>query len=71
MVLLEVFVEGNQVESNLFRNNVNCCSTSQSRIKVHHASIKAIARVSRNTILCLQVIKTLIPVAESNKIAVS
>ena len=71
IVFLEIIVESYEIEPNLFGNNVNCRATGESRIHVHHASIEAVAGISRHTMLRLEIIVSMIPVAESHQIGVS
>ena len=48
VILLKVVVQFNEVEPNLFWDDVYRSSAGQCRIHIHHTGIKAIAGVCRN-----------------------
>ena len=68
---LEIIVQGHEVETQLFRNDIDGSTAGQGRIHVHHASIKAIAGICCNFMSWFQSIIALVPMAEANKILVS
>ena len=71
IVLLEILVQGNQVEANLLGDDVHCRTTSESGIHIHHASVEAVAGIGGNTALGIEVIVAMVPVAEGHQVAVS
>ena len=68
VVLLEVLVQGNQVEADLLGHDVNGGAAGEGGIHVHHAGIKAIAGIGGHPVLGLEVIVALIPVAEGHQV---
>ena len=68
MVLLEIIVQGDEVESDFFGNDMHRCTAGQRGIHVHHAGIETIAGVGGHLVLGLQAVETLIPVAEGHQI---
>ena len=65
----EVVVECHEVEAQFFGYDVQGGTTSQCWIHVHHAGIETIAGVGCHIVLWFQVIVTLIPMAESDYVA--
>ena len=68
VVLLEIFVQGDKVEANLFGDDMDGGSASQGGIKVHHTGIEAIAGVGSHLVFGLQIVELLIPLAESHQV---
>ena len=53
MFTLEIVVQGDEVQTNLFRNDMNGSAAGQGGIHVHHAGIKAITGIGRHIVLWL------------------
>ena len=71
LLALEIVVQRNEVEAYFLWNDVHRSTTSQCRIHVHHASIKAVGSVCSHTTSSLQFNVTLIPMAVTNHIAMT
>ena len=69
MVLLEIFIQRNQVKAQFLRHNMHRSTTSECWIHIHHTGIEAIARISSHIVLWLQTIELLIPMAEADEVA--
>ena len=69
VILLEVVVQGNQIETDLLRDDMHRSTASECRIHIHHTGIKTIAGIGSHLMLRLQVIEALIPVAEGHEVA--
>ena len=68
MFTFKIVVQRNEVETNLFGNDVNRSTAGQSGIHVHHAGIETIAGVSSHIMFRLQVVIALVPVAEGHEV---
>ena len=68
-VLFEIVVQRDEVEAYLLGNDVHRRSACQCRIHVHHAGIEAIAGIGGHTMLGMQVVEALIPVAKRHEVA--
>ena len=69
MLTLEVIVQGNKIQAQFLGNDMHSGSAGKCRIHVHHTGIESITGVSSHTMLWLQRIITLIPVAEAYQVA--
>ena len=70
MLALKIIVQCHEIEPQLLWNDVNRSSTGQCGVHIHHAGIETIAGVGSHLVAWLQVIITLIPMAEADKITV-
>ena len=70
IVLLEVFIQRNEVETQLLRDDIYGGSTGERGIHIHHAGIEAITGVCSHMMLWLEVVITLIPMAETYQVGV-
>ena len=70
LVLLEVVVEGYEVETQFLGDDIYRGTTGQRRIHVHHAGIEAVAGVGCHIVFGFQTVIALIPMAECHQIAV-
>ena len=70
MVLLEIIVQGHQVEPQFLWDDVDGCAASKGGIHVHHAGIETITGIGGHPVVGLKVIVALIPVAEGHEIGV-
>ena len=70
MFTLEIVVQGDEVQTDLFRNDMNGSAAGQGGIHVHHASIKAIRSVGSHPMFRFQVVVTLVPMTEAHEVAV-
>ena len=71
IVLFEIVVQSHEVETQFLGDDIDGSAASQCRIHIHHTCIETIAGVCRHPVLWFQLIKTLIPMTEGYKIAVS
>ena len=69
-VLLEVFVQSNQIQPQFLGDDIKRCAGGQRWIHIHHTGIKTIAGISRHIVLGLEAVETLIPIDEGHQIAV-
>ena len=69
MFTLKIVVKRNEVKTNLFGNDVNRSTAGQGGIHVHHAGIETIAGVGSYIVFRFQTIIPLIPMAETNQVA--
>ena len=67
---IEVTTEFRQVQTQVFRHDIDGCSAGEGRIEVHHAGIKAEGRVCRYFMALMQVVVALIPMTERHEVAV-
>src|SRR5574344_954536 len=63
-VLFEIFVDGNEIQTDIFFDNVHLRATRQGGIHIHHACVKSIAGIGGNTTFACQFIEFLIPSAK-------
>ena len=61
VLLLEIVVQGNQVETHLFGDDIHCGATREGRVHVHHVGIEAIAGVGCHPAFRLQIVIAMIP----------
>ena len=71
VVLLEVVIQGHQVETQLLRHDVYTGTTGQGGVHIHHTGVEAITGIGGHAVLRLQTVETLVPVAEADEVAVS
>ena len=71
IVLLEVVVQGHQIEAQLLWHDVYTGATGQGGVHIHHTGIKAITGIGGHAVLRLQTVETLVPMAEADEVAVS
>ena len=70
LVLLEIVIEGNQVKTQLLRDDMQRSTTSQGWIHIHHTGIKSVAGVSSHLVFWFQTVEALVPMTETDDIAV-
>ncbi len=61
LLFIKIVVQGNQVETQLFRNDIYRGATGEGGIHVIHIGVEAIAGVCCHLVACLQVEVTVIP----------
>ena len=69
-VLLEIFVECNEIQTQLLRNDIYRGAAGQCGIHIHHVGIETIAGIGCYTTVGSQFVITLIPMTEAYEIAV-
>ena len=70
LLTLEVFVQGHEIETQLLWNEVKRSATGQCGVHIHHTGIETVAGIGSHLVAWLQVIETLVPMTEADKIAV-
>ena len=70
VVLLEVVVQRNKIQTQLLGDDIHRSAAGQCGIHIHHAGVEAIAGVCRHPVLGLEFVVALIPVAEADEVAV-
>ena len=68
VLALEILIQGDKVQTNLFWDDIQRGTTCKCRIRVIHISIETIAGIGRNLVCLLQVVVAMIPVDESHQI---
>ena len=70
LILLEIVVQGDEVQTQFLRNDIDRGTAGQRWIHIHHVSIESVAGVCCHMVSFLEVVVALIPVAETYQVSV-
>ena len=70
-VLLKIFIEGNKIQTQFLRNDINRRAASQCRVRIHHIGVKTVAGIGCYLASWLEIKHLMVPVAEGHEVAVN
>ena len=65
---LEVMIQIRQVQTDIFADDIDCCTASERRVHIHHVRVETVRSVRRHFVSCMEVIIAMVPMTESHEV---